>query len=33
VQDGVVSGVTQGSATITVTVDGKSASALVTVTP
>ena len=33
VQDGVVSGVTQGNATITVTVDGKSASALVTVTP
>jgi len=33
VQDGVVSGVTVGRATITVTVDGKSASALVTVTP
>jgi uncharacterized protein YjdB len=33
VQDGVVSGVTQGNATITVTVDGKSASALLTVTP
>jgi uncharacterized protein YjdB len=33
VQDGVVSGVTQGSETNTVTVDGKSASALVTVTP
>jgi len=33
VLDGVVSGVTQGNATITVTVDGKPASALVTVTP
>jgi uncharacterized protein YjdB len=33
VQDGVVSGVSQGSATITVTVDGKPASAVVTVTP
>jgi len=33
VQDGVVSGVSQGTATITVTVDGKSASASVTVTP
>jgi uncharacterized protein YjdB len=33
VQDGVVSGVSQGNATITVTVDGKSASASVTVTP
>jgi uncharacterized protein YjdB len=33
VQDGVVNGVTPGSVTITVTVDGKSASAVVTVTP
>lgn len=33
VQDGVVVGVTPGNATITVTVDGKSASAVVTVTP
>jgi len=33
VQDGVVSGVSAGTATISVTVDGKSASALVTVTP
>jgi uncharacterized protein YjdB len=33
VQDGVVSGVTIGSATITVTVDGRSASAVVNVTP
>ena len=33
VQDGVVRGVAAGSATITVTVDGKSASTLVTVTP
>lgn len=33
VQDGVVNGITQGSATITVTVDGKSASAIVNVTP
>jgi uncharacterized protein YjdB len=33
VQDGVVNGVTPGSVTITVTVDGKSASALVSVTP
>jgi uncharacterized protein YjdB len=33
VQDGVVSGVSQGNATITVTVDGKPASAIVTVTP
>ena len=33
VQDGVVQGVSVGSATITVTVDGRSASALVNVTP
>jgi trimeric autotransporter adhesin len=33
VQDGVVTGVSPGNATITVTVDGKSASAVVTVTP
>ena len=33
VQDGVVSGVSAGSATITVTVDGKPASAVVNVTP
>lgn len=33
VQDGVVTGVTPGTATITVTVDGKPASAVVTVTP
>ena len=33
VQDGVVNGVTIGSATITVTVDGRSASAVVNVTP
>jgi uncharacterized protein YjdB len=33
VQDGVVSGVSPGNATITVTVDGRSASAVVTVTP
>ena len=33
VQDGVVTGVSPGSATITVTVDGRSASAVVTVTP
>ena len=33
VQDGVVNGVALGSATITVTVDGRSASAVVTVTP
>ena len=33
VQDGVVLGVSQGNATITVTVDGQSASALVHVTP
>jgi len=33
VQDGVVTGVSPGSATITVTVDGRSASAIVTVTP
>lgn len=33
VQDGVVSGVSTGNATITVTVDGKPASAVVTVTP
>jgi trimeric autotransporter adhesin len=33
VQDGVVAGVSPGSATITVTVDGKPASAVVTVTP
>lgn len=33
VQDGVVAGVTPGTATITVVVDGKSASAIVNVTP
>ena len=33
VQEGVVSGVSQGNATITVTVDGMPASAIVTVTP
>jgi uncharacterized protein YjdB len=33
VQDGVVAGVSQGTATITVTVDGKSASTTVNVTP
>jgi uncharacterized protein YjdB len=33
VQDGVVAGVTPGTATITVTVDGKAASAIVTVNP
>jgi uncharacterized protein YjdB len=33
VQDGVVTGVSPGNATITVTVDGKPASAVVTVTP
>ena len=33
VQDGVVNGVSPGTATITVTVDGKSASSVVTVTP
>jgi uncharacterized protein YjdB len=33
VQDGVVTGVSPGNATITVTVDGRSASAVVTVTP
>lgn len=33
VQDGVVTGLTPGTATITVIVDGKSASAIVTVTP
>jgi uncharacterized protein YjdB len=33
VQDGVVNGISLGSATITVTVDGKSASAIVNVTP
>jgi uncharacterized protein YjdB len=33
VQDGVVTGITPGNATITVTVDGKPASVVVTVTP
>jgi uncharacterized protein YjdB len=33
VQDGVVTGISPGNATISVTVDGKSASAVVTVTP
>jgi uncharacterized protein YjdB len=33
VQDGVVTGIAPGTATISVTVDGKSASAVVTVTP